>query len=114
MGSEIVGGLRDPSSFWDFFDVYAGAQLARDSSITIGDIIGVVSRFGSGRAEPLTEEEALAEATTLPPAAPAYHSAFDRGGADPEGNRWDLFPPGGNIVIGDIIAVVAQFGHICA
>ena len=46
--------------------------------------------------------------------APAYHAAYDRNGADPAGDRWDLLPPDGAVNIGDIGAAVAQFGHSCA
>ena len=109
-----LGGLRDPHYFWDFYDVYAGDPHARDQAINIGDIGAVVARFGSFQEPPPTKEEALAQAVTLPPPAPAYHTALDRGGPIPGQNLWNLQPPDGAINIIDIGAVVAQFGHSCA
>ena len=82
--------------------------------VTVGDIGTVVARFGAARTPPPTKEEALAEALTPPPPAPAYHAAFDRGGAIPGQELWDLLAPDGGITVGDIGAVVAQFGHSCA
>ena len=109
----MLGGLRDPNYFWDFFDVYAGLPAERDGAVSISDIGAVVARFGSFVEPVPTKEEAFAEALTLPPAAPAYHTAFDRGGPLPGQNLWNLLPPDGSVNIGDIAAAVAQFGHSC-
>ncbi len=111
-GDPMLGGQRDPLSFWDFFDTPDQANL-RDKAITIGDIGGVVSRFGATREPPQTEQEALAEVLTTPPAAPAYHPAFDRGGSISGMSLWNQLSPNGGINIADIGAVVAQFGHSC-
>ena len=108
------GGLRDPTSFWDFIDQYTGVPLARDGGIVANDISALVARFGTVPASPLTEAEALAQSLTVPSDTSSYHASSDRGGADPLGNLWDLFPPDGGIVANDISALVAQFGHICA
>ena len=86
----------------------------RDGTVSVSDIGGVVARFGSFSEPPPTEEEALAEALTRPPAAPAYHASYDRGGPMSGQNLWNLLPPDGSIGIVDIGAVVAQFGHTCA
>ena len=49
----------------------------------------------------------------MPPvAATGYHSGADRGGALPGSNVWNINGPDGAIVVGDIGAVVAQFGHV--
>ncbi|MEX1254222.1 MAG: flexitail domain-containing putative surface protein [Dehalococcoidia bacterium] len=101
------GGRRDPNNLWDFFDVPTGAPPpARDRAVTAGDIAGVVARFGAtGKpGDPLSP----------PPPAPAYHSAYERGGILPGGEPWDLQPADGSITAGDIAASVAQFGHSCA
>ena len=108
-----AGGMRDPANFWDFMDVWTGLPLVRDHAVTIGDIGAVVTRFGSFRQPPPSEEQALAEALTPPPPAPAYHADFDRGGAMPGQDVWNLLPPNGNINIADIGAAVGQFGHVC-
>ncbi len=111
-GAPAFGGGRNPLYFWDFFDTPTGAPASRDGIIAVGDIGAVVARFGAERQPPPTKQEALGEALSPPPPAPAYHAAYDRGGAngpDPS----DLLPPDGVISVGDIGAVVAQFGHSC-
>ncbi len=111
---EALGGRRDPESFWDFFDVPTGEPAERDRRVNVIDIGAVVTRFGSVRETPPTKEEALAEAMSPPPAAPAYHAASDRGGPIPGQELWNLLPPDGSINIADVAAVVVQFGHTCA
>ena len=98
------GGLRDHTSYWDFFDTPIVGNT-RDRTITIGDIGAVVGRFGAfGDAEGDPRSE--------PPPPPSYHAAFDRGGQAGE-HVWDQAPANGSISVGDIGAVVAQFGHGC-
>lgn len=94
-------------------DVWTGVPIERDGSVVIGDIGAVVARFGAIRGSTPTKQEAFAEAITPPLDLTSYHASFDRGGADPTQNAWNLLPPDGSIVIGDIGAVVAQFGHSC-
>ena len=98
------GGRRDPVNFWDFYDV----SWPRDKKIDLmNDIFGVAFRFGATGnpgGDPLT----------VPPPAPAYHTAFDRGGVIPEGDPWDLLPANGNIdLMNDIFGVAFSFGHNC-
>ena len=111
---ELLGGRRDPHSFWDFMDVWTGVPLSRDRSVVTSDISGVVGRFGTIRESTPTKQEALAEALTQPTDLTSYHAAFDRSGADPAAEPWNLRPPDGSIVANDISALVAQFGHTCA
>ena len=47
----------------------------------------------------------------VPAAATGYSTGADPGGALPGSNLWNLKPPDGAIMFGDIGAVVAQFGH---
>ena len=110
---KTLGGQRNPANFWDFLDVWTGLPLVRDRAVTISDVGAVVGRFGSFREPAPTEADALAEALTPPPAAPAYHTAFDRGGPMPDEDLWNLLPPDGTINIVDIGSAVAQFGHSC-
>ena len=109
----LLGGQRDPESFWDFFDVPVGEPAERDGRVNILDIGAIVTRFGSTRETPPTKEEALAEALSPPPPAPAYHAASDRGGPIPGQELWNLRPPDGSIDIIDVAAAVVQFGHTC-
>ena len=114
-----LGGQRNPTYFWDFFDVWTPdpdnpGGYARDKVINIIDIGAIVLRFGSESVPPPTKEEALAEALTAPPDMTSYHAAFDRGGVIPGEDLWDLLPPDGAINILDIGAAVIQFSHTCA
>jgi hypothetical protein len=108
-----VGGLRDPTNFWDFFDVFTPTGLQapfppqwRDRSVTGLDFFAVLSRFGSSGDPGI-------DPLSAPPAAPAYHTSFDRG---PSGgpNPWNLTAADGAITGQDFFAVLAQFGHTCA
>ena len=80
----------------------------------VGDILRVAQRFGAndaGGSAPINRNsDPLAGP---PPAAPAYHPAFDRG-VQVGPNVWDLAPPDGTInVVNDILGVARQFGHSC-
>ena len=101
--SAVLGGRRDPTNFWDFFDTPDGNNV-RDRAITIGDIGRIVARFGTfgdPGIDPLS-----------PPPASGYHTAFDRTPLGP--NLWNLGAPNGNVTIQDVGLEVAQFGHSCA
>jgi hypothetical protein len=101
----VLGGLRDPLSFWDFMDQWIGGS--RDKVVAGGDIGAVIARFGSAgdpNGDPLVP----------PVSSMGYHAIADRGGAYPGQNAWNLQPPNGSISGGDIGSVVAQFGHSCA
>jgi hypothetical protein len=104
-GSQVAGGRRDPNHFWDFFDTPDNTNV-RDRAVTVADIARVVSRFGSSGStaiDPLSPK----------PAAPGYHTAFDRSPAPPGSDPWDLGAADGSITIGDVAGTVVQFGHSC-
>ena len=109
-GSPTLGGQRDPNRFWDFYDVPAPE---RDRRVNIIDVAAIVLRFGTV-SDPLTKEEAFAQAFVPPEDLTSYHAAFDRGGPIPGENLWDLLPPNGSINVIDIGASIIQFGHTCA
>ena len=100
--NQILGGLRDPYKYWDFYDVDQNRQIA------LGDFLGVLARFGSAG-------NAFVDPLTTPPAAPAYHTRFDRGGQQPgtPENGWNELPPNGQIALGDFLSLLRQFGHTC-
>ncbi|MEX1255330.1 MAG: flexitail domain-containing putative surface protein [Dehalococcoidia bacterium] len=100
------GGQRDPLSFWDFMDQYTGAPLARDEIVSVGDIGAVVARFGA-------TGNPTGDPLQAPEKASGYHTIADRNGSYAGQDPWDLLPPDGNISVGDIGAVVGQFGHTC-
>ena len=115
--NEALGGLRNPHSFWDFYDVWthpAGQPLLweRNSVVNIFDILAVALRFGPG--PQLSKQDAFAAALTPPVDDAGYHAGYDRGpiiGA----NTWDRAPPDASInIVDDILGVAAQFGHDCA
>ena len=101
-----AGGDRDPLDVWDFMDQWVGSPLARDRVVVVGDIGAVVSRFGSVGTP--------GDPNAPPGSTSGYHTQADRSGSIIGGNPWNLLPPDGSIVVGDIGAVVAQFGHSCA
>jgi hypothetical protein len=104
--NQVAGGRRNPSSFWDFFDTPAPPN-ERDGSITVADIARIVARFGSSGGA-----TSIADALSMPPAAPAYHAGFDRTLAGPNG--WNTGAANGSITIEDISRSVQSFGHSCA
>ena len=100
---------------WDFTDQWVGGS--RDKGIVIGDISAVVARFGTSH--PLldalpSKKDLRDEALTPPIVMTSYHTSADRGPGLAGTNPWNPTPPDGTITIGDIGAVVAQFGHSCA
>jgi hypothetical protein len=115
-----TGGLRNRHNLWDFYDVPAGSPLSRDRAISVADIASLVSRFGSNDSSPGTfDRNSDPLSAPSPPLTPSglrqnYHPAYDRGGSVSGMNPWNLLPADGVISVGDIGAVVAQFGHSCA
>ncbi len=100
------GGQRNPNNFWDFFDT-PNRGNTRDRTINLSDLFGVASRFaavGDPSGDPLAGPV---------PASPAYHTGFDRGGRV-GASIWNQAPADGSINVGDIFAVIQQFGHSCA
>jgi hypothetical protein len=102
-GSQATGGLRNPKSFWDFFDT-PDSSNERDRIINVSDIGRIVARFGA-------TGDPAADPLSAPPAA-GYHTAFDRTTLGP--NLWNAGLPNGGITVQDIGLIVAQFGHTCA
>jgi hypothetical protein len=98
-----LGGARDSKSFWDFFDT-PDATNKRDAIVSAGDILRLVSRFG-------TNGDPGIDPLSAPPPS-GYHTAFDR--SPPSGDPWDLGPADGAIAANDILFEVNQFGHSCS
>ncbi len=103
-----AGGLRDPYNRWDWMDQFINGQT--DGAVVVGDIGALVSRFG-------TVDPDIGVRGPLDPKVPPtgqfnYHVQADRAGAlVGSAGAWNAKPPDGSIVVGDIGAVVAQFGH---
>jgi alpha-tubulin suppressor-like RCC1 family protein len=100
-----LGGQRHPLNFWDFFDTPDTSNI-RDEAVAGTDFFRILARFGAAgdnQIDPLS----------MPPPAPAYHTAFDRG-ASSGPNPWNLTAADGSIAGTDFFAVLAQFGHSCA
>jgi hypothetical protein len=99
---QSTGGLRNAENPYDFFDAPLPAGPpgtgARDQRVTIGDIVGVVSKFGSFQGGgPLGNGQ-------------VYNPDFDRQSRGPAPN---LGPGNGSITIDDIVSSVGQFGASC-
>ena len=97
-----LGGERDPTNFWDFFDPN------RDRSVGLLDFLAVLRHFGTA-----------GDPSTLDPDAPEpppgdYWALADRGGQAPGGDPWDELPANGSIGLSDFLSVLRQFGHSCA
>ena len=95
---ETIGGLRDWTNRWDYFDVLGpGADLPTDRTIDLpNDILGVILHFA-----PQGE-------------VPPYDVQFDRGPRIGD-DVWDMGPPDGVIDLpNDILGVILQFGHDCS
>ena len=119
---QYTGGLRDPTNYWDFYDVPDRDTGLRDKVVNIGnDILGTASRFGNnddpdmdGNLEPINRNtDPLSNLGPPPPSPPVYHPAWDRSPRGP-GGFTDPGPPDGTINVGDdILGVASQFGHSC-
>ena len=116
---EAGGGRRDPTNFWDFYDVAgAGGDGDFDGVVTFADTLAVAARFGSddndNDGEPDKDPNRNSDPLTEPiPPKPAYHPMFDSSPPAPGDGPWRLGPADGYIVISDILAAAAQFGHVC-
>lgn len=93
----MSGGLRNPLSFWDFFDPN------RDRSVSGLDFFGVLGRFNA-TGDPATDP------LSGPSPAPAYHAAFDRSAV---ANAFSG-PPDGTVSGIDFFLILAQFNHDCS
>jgi uncharacterized repeat protein (TIGR01451 family) len=112
--SAALGGARNPTDFWDFYDTPNSVNV-RDRVVTAtGDILQVARRFGANDAGGTAVINRTSDPLAgPPPPIPGYHPAFDRGplvGPNP----WDMGPPDGAItVVVDVLGVARQFGHSC-
>lgn len=110
--NQQLGGRRNASLFWDYFDT-PDAAGNRDKAVSVSDISRIVARFGSSQMTPPTKPEALAQALGVPPAAPAYNASFDRTAAMAGQGAWQTNMPNGSITVLDISLEVGSFGHSC-
>jgi hypothetical protein len=104
-GSQMTGGLRDPSKFWDFLDQWVNQE--KDRVVNIIDIGAIVQRLGATGdpgGDPLNPPQALT----------GYHVSADRSSPEPDTNLWNAGPPDGNINIIEISLAAVQFGHNCS
>ncbi|MGB2693581.1 MAG: flexitail domain-containing putative surface protein [Dehalococcoidia bacterium] len=114
--SPTTGGLRDPFNFWDVRSVPVGVPAVSDRAVSVSDVVAVVARFGSHDAGATTIVSRYSHpvVTTVGP-APSYHPAFDTaGGLVGSSGGWNLKGPDGAVAVGDVLAIVSQFGMNCA
>jgi hypothetical protein len=110
--NQQAGGKRDATLFWDFFDT-PDAAGNRDKVVSVVDISRVVARFGSSTMPPLSKPDALTQALSAPPPAPAYHAGFDRTSPMAGQGAWQTNMPNGSVTVQDITLAVSSFGHSC-
>jgi hypothetical protein len=96
-----AGGIRDPFNTWDLYDP------TRDGAVAGTDFFAVLGRFGS------SGDPGLDSVFGSIPAAPAYHTRFDRGDTVPGSAVHVKGAADGNITGVDFFSVLAQFGHTC-
>jgi hypothetical protein len=84
---ERLGGRRDPTNPWDYFNPTG------DGMTRVDDIVAVVGHYAKDLGNP------------------AYDTRYDRTYLGPD--AWDLGPPDGLIRVVEILAIVRQFGHDC-
>ncbi len=94
---ELLGGNRDPYSYWDYMNP------THDQQNRVDDILLVVSKYhvNDSDANP-----------GFPPFVGAYDQDVDRSavaGAKP----WNLGPPDGQVNVPDILAAVKSYHHDC-
>lgn len=109
----LFGGNRDPDHFWDFYDAPDDNNI-RDKVVTILAILRVLARFGAdddGGAAPINRNT---DPLSVPPPAPVYHPAFDRGAVDTGQGPWHHAAADGVIDLpNDIVGVLEQFRTDC-
>ncbi|MDZ4278755.1 MAG: sialidase family protein [Dehalococcoidia bacterium] len=108
-----LGGLRDANHFWDFFDTPDAANVRNKTIDLFIDIFAVAGRFGADDAGGTAVINRNTDPLSAPPASPAYHPAFDRGGVI-GANPWNVAKADGSVdLFNDIFGVANQFGHDC-
>ncbi len=114
----LLGGDRDPTSYWDLYDVPDRDTGLRDQVINIPtDILGVASRFGNndndGAAPINRNTNPLSNLGPPPPSPGDYHPAWDRKRLAGPGTT-NLVAPDGTVNLpDDILGAALQFGHNC-
>jgi glucose/arabinose dehydrogenase/PKD repeat protein len=104
-----LGGQRDPTNRWDFFDT-PNAAGEFDKAITMLDITRIVRRYGASE----WVYNRLDDPRSVPPPAPQYHPAFDRSSPGAGNPVWALRPPDGRITVVELRGVITQYGHRCS
>ncbi len=109
----VAGGGRDPTNYWDFYDVPT-LDGGRDGDIALlTDLLGVVRRLGSHDRNGLAAINRYSDPALPIADRTSYHPAFDRSPAVPGAPRYALGPPDGIINLADLLGVVWQYGHRC-
>jgi hypothetical protein len=88
--AQTAGGLRDPFNYWDFMDTPTGPLYQRDKAVTVSDVAAITARFGANDAGGTAPINRDTDPLTTPPAAPAYHPAYDRATNALGPGNWNL------------------------
>ncbi len=99
LGTNVkLGGLRNPTSEWDYFNP------THDKINRVDDILVVLHQYFQDKFLP---------APPNPPGTPnpAYREDTDRSAGGP--HVWNLGPPDGIVRLDDILSIVKQYFHDC-
>ena len=113
----MLGGQRDPSDPWDFYDVPVPALNAtngtgtRDGAVTISDVMAVLNYDGTRAGGPANDRGASYDADLNHNGIPDGRE-YDRSGAILA--HWRSGAPDGSVTISDVVIAVAQVGDRCA
>jgi acyl-homoserine-lactone acylase len=84
---ELLGGRRDPTNRWDYFNPTG------DGENRVDDVLAVVDHYFLAEGEP------------------GYSDNYDRSYVGP--NDWNLGPPSGRVLVDDILHAVRAYFHDC-
>ncbi len=130
-----LGGDRDPSNPWDFFDVPLPtkkdpqANGSKNKSVSIGDVLAVVFYIGTSPNGPpnannvdydSTKDGDWYDATNnrfgsdgVTNASDAVGRQYDRSPSTTPGKPWRSGPPNGSVSIQDALIALNQIGDHC-
>lgn len=104
----LLGGLRDPHNYWDFFDPNLDQQVA------FVDFLLVLQHFNTDDGGGLAPINRFSDPLLTPDPGPGnYHPLFDRGPVIGL-NGWNVGPPDGTVSFTDFLTLLVQFSHSCA
>jgi hypothetical protein len=116
-----IGGDRDPTSSWDFYDVPSPALSAafpnaeRDRSISLNDAAATLIYFGTTADNPSgVNSNGVGYGTDWNTNGVADGREYDRSPGLLPAKPWRSGPPNDAVSLQDVALVLLQFGHTCS